>query len=702
MGKKKSKKARKKAQESNYWQGALGALLILVFILYWPALDNPLVYDSEFLLGNDFYREMLSGFSIWQRRWVGHFTFALTHKFFADQVEVHRLINVLLHVANVFLIFKWLKTVFESFFSKVQSKEYAFWAASLFALNPMALFATAYLIQRLVLFATFFALLSLYSFTKGLLRENNRWFAVSALFYFLALHSKEQAIMMPAVAVVLLVCFDKLNFEFFKKHGWVFVLYLVPALQVFLLSKGILGQVYEPHAKTLVSGQIMRGQENVTTPEGLYALSVVNQGYAFFKYLLLWVIPVPIWIAFDIQFPFPKSFFSVYHLGGFLGFCAYGAFAIYCLFKEDSLKRLIALALLYPFLFFMSELSVVRYSENFVIYRSYLWMVGFFALVPLVFEWLGKQKARLVVVTMVVFSILILKHRMKPFESVVSLWQDSVDKLTADAEDVPGSYRLYDLLGYAYLKNNDPLAAEKPLKKSIELNPNYVFSHHNMGVLMERLSDFEKAREFYLKALYLRYQGDKQSEGYKKEGAETLGHLGSGLIKAGLLEKAVEFFRQALSLDPTAEKALNGMIVYLESKGDQEQVLAYYRKVLDSHPNSQVALINYGQTLYKKGDYAQALAYFEKAQKNNLKSAKLFYHLGNTYSRLNRPRDAVAAFKESEKLDDRSAEVNLNMASNLLRLGQVQAAKEQLQKALFKKPDYLKAKNALEALSKEK
>src|SRR5260221_6218998 len=74
-------------------------------------------------------------------------------------------------------------------------------AIGFFALNPVAVYAVAYLIQRSIVMATLFVVLGLWLFARGL--RTRRWWlhAAAIACYLLAVASKEHAVFAPLAAL---------------------------------------------------------------------------------------------------------------------------------------------------------------------------------------------------------------------------------------------------------------------------------------------------------------------------------------------------------------------------------------------------------------------------------------------------------------------------------------------------------------------
>ncbi|EFK97765.1 hypothetical protein LDC_0180 [sediment metagenome] len=76
-------------------------------------------------------------------------------------------------------------------------------AALVFVMHPVAVYGAAYLIQRTILLATLFSLLSWLCVLRGLEERKPLWLWLSVLCYVDAVLSKEHAVMVPAVGALL-------------------------------------------------------------------------------------------------------------------------------------------------------------------------------------------------------------------------------------------------------------------------------------------------------------------------------------------------------------------------------------------------------------------------------------------------------------------------------------------------------------------
>jgi len=266
-----------------------------------------------------------------------------------------------------------------------------------------------------------FGLLAMLAYLHGSVRQKPLWLWMSVPLYYLAVFSKEHAIMLPAVLLALTVLLhDDWRAKLRQRWG-VFVALAAIALFVIAAKRGVLGSVYEIDAPEMLDAE-----------SGLsYPLSVLTQAWLFFKYAGLWLFPNPAWTSIDMREPFAQSLLSPFALA-FVAFLAWGAGAVWLLMKRGR-AGLVGLAMLFPWLMFMTELSTVRIQESFVLYRSYLWAAGACCLLPVLLDKLDKKIASVIVAVVALALFPISMERLSSFSHPLLLWNDA-EKLLPESE----------------------------------------------------------------------------------------------------------------------------------------------------------------------------------------------------------------------------------------------------------------------------
>ena len=507
----------------------IALLLLAVILLYAGSLSVPLVFDDlDFFESQAALSKYGHTYFNFDFRWLPYATLSWTVNWLGLDLVWLRLGNVLLHAANAIALFFLLRRLFQATLVDACPEPgrradgappsltwLAFFGALLFALHPIAVYGVTYLIQRSILMSTLFVLLMLLCYLEGLLRGNWRWLLAAALCYFAAAYSKEHSIMAPGVALAMTFLVRKPSIALFRQVTPFYILSALIAASVLLNTKGVLGELYEPNAPGMLERMGLADVSHV------HWLSILTQSWLFFKYFWLWLLPDPAWMSVDMREPFALSLFSWPHTLGWVAFLAYPGVAVWLLLKQGRMG-LLGFALLFPWILFLTEWSVIRIQEPFVLYRSYLWMPGLFVALPVVF---GGSKPNQTFVLLGIICLLLVPltaNRLNTFSSPFLLWDDA-EKLVRDKPGAYGVRRIYYNRGteLGKLKRYDEAIAD--FDKAITEYPNYGRQYSNraatyyyLGKYPEALHDYNRAialepsnqKSYYGRALAYRALGD--------------------------------------------------------------------------------------------------------------------------------------------------------------------------------------------------
>jgi hypothetical protein len=357
--------------------------------------------------------------------------------------------------------------------------------------------------------------LMLLVYLEGILRGGWRWMLAASLCYFAAVYSKEHSITAPGVALAMTFLVRKPSPALFKQIAPYYVLTALIAVTVLLSVKGVVGELYEPRALGMLDRIGLSDLPNV------HWLSILTQSGLFFKYLGLWLLPDPAWMSVDMREPFAMSLFNwPFTLGG-IAFLAYPCIAVWLLLKQGR-WGLLGFALLFPWILFLTEWSVIRIQEPFVLYRSYLWMPGLFAALPVLFNVLSPKKVFILLGAFCLLLVPLTLNRMNTFSSPFLLWDDA-EKLVRNKPGAYGIERIYNNRGNELLKLKRYHEAMTDFNKAIALYPNdelvYInraTTHYFLGKYLEALHDYDHAialnpdnpQPYYRSALTYRALGD--------------------------------------------------------------------------------------------------------------------------------------------------------------------------------------------------
>lgn len=479
----------------------VGALVgLLVLSLYLPFSGSPLVFDDLSLQESayDFAQNIFARFP----RTFPYFSIGFVHVLSGGDFAWNRYFGAVLHCAVVLALYFFLSRAL----TRIPADTSRRWVAAIVclwvALNPVAVYAVAYLVQRTIVFAALFGILSANLYLRAQQRERNADLFSAALFAGLAVMSKEHAVLLPLAAVALtpLVCdWDRAAIR--RAAGY--LLLSLPCAVWALVNRGadIVGTSYE-----VFSGEVLA---QFVLPEifdfsgGRWAMSIATQLLLFWNYLLLWLFPNPQWMSADLRVDFLPLWSGGWALVGLLAsmLAFFGAAVVWLRSGTRNRIAQVSAALLFAAIPFLVELSVVRVQEPFVLYRSYLWMPAYALLLALALCWGAGWVGRcgvlwrrlywggLVLACAALFPL--AQDRLRSFSSEEALWQDALHKLSRP--DVPGADRIYyNLAGEAY-KRKDFIEALRFSEKTITQNPSAFHGYLAKGTSLLALRDFDAA-----------------------------------------------------------------------------------------------------------------------------------------------------------------------------------------------------------------
>lgn len=480
--------------------------------VYGQFLWSPVVFDDIYFFDGTIHANYLERIFSFDLRWMPYATFEWTKALLGLDLIWFHLGNLALHIANISALFLFLRRFFgvvlpsDMATSPAAAKPLshswlAFFGALIFALHPAAVYAVAYLSQRSILMATFFTLIMWRLFIEGITRESRWWLTASAGAYFFAVLSKEHAIMVPAVAFALLFLLRQPSRQLFRQVWPVFALYILIGTYVAfqVKSRHILGQAYEINSVDMLAR--LASQDTGFDRSLAYPLSVLTQFFLFFKYLLVWILPSPAWMSVDMYEDFANRLWVWPQILGLIGFVLYFIVAVRLLLQR-GMKGLFGFALLCPWLLFATEFSTIRIQESFVLYRSYLWMIGFFAAIPFLVQKLPAKRAAVILMAITFVMVPLTWFRLTTFSHPLLLWDDAA-RLVENKDDRPGVERIYHNRGIMLSRLKMYPQAIEDYSKAITIYPEYSYAYNDRGAAYLETKKYSQALNDFTKAIEL-------------------------------------------------------------------------------------------------------------------------------------------------------------------------------------------------------
>lgn len=480
---------------------------VAVTAVYGAFLEAPIFFDDyAYFSERDFSRVQLDLADLLKMRWLPYASIDWSVQLFGEDLVWLRLGNLVLHLINGGLLFLFLRRLFvetercagvaPSVRQPLDFSWLAFFAALIFVLHPVATFGVAYLVQRSILMATGFALLTWWLFLEGLVKDRRIWLLASGLTYLLAAFSKEHAILVPAVSLALVPLVRRWERKTLLLIAPAVVLYAAVAVLVIYRVKAgdFAGAAYEPYAKDVL-------RELGITHEQAYPLSVLTQSWLFFNYWLLWLVPLPAAMSINMGAGFARGYASWPQLFGPLLFVAYLALAVWLLHRRGD-RGLIGFALLVPALLFGVEFSTVRVQEIFVLYRSYLWMPCLAAVLPALTRRCSRRLALGLLLSISLLLVAAAVSRLKTLADPVALWREALEHtMASETRNKFTVVRAVHNLGQAYINSGRYREALSPLSAAIRIDPEDSRLYNDRAVVFLQLKMYPEALQDYGRAI---------------------------------------------------------------------------------------------------------------------------------------------------------------------------------------------------------
>jgi tetratricopeptide (TPR) repeat protein len=222
--------------------------------------------------------------------------------------------------------------------------------------------------------------------------------------------------------------------------------------------------------------------------------------------------------------------------------------------------------------------------------------------------------------------------------------------------------------------------AETLWRKTLARNPECWMAHNDLGVILAKQGHMEEAMEHYHKAIQI-----------NPNSPEVLYDLGNFLANNGQLDEAIENYRKAIQIDPNSFDAMNNLGVALAAKSRFDEAIKNYRKAIQINPNFSKALNNLGVALAAKGRFDEAIENYRKAIRINPGYFTALNNLGVALAAKDRFDEAIENYYKALQINPNYCEVLNNLGVALAAVDRFDEAIENYYKAIQINPNYSEA-----------
>ena len=189
-------------------------------------------------------------------------------------------------------------------------------------------------------------------------------------------------------------------------------------------------------------------------------------------------------------------------------------------------------------------------------------------------------------------------------------------------------------LGLNYMQRGDYAIALEKLEKSLKQNPNLPSAHNTIALLYQRLGQNDKAEAHFLEAV-------ERAPDY----SQAQNNFGVFLCSQERYEDAEQRFLNAVKnpLYDSQELAYENAGLCTKRIPDMEKAENYFRKALQINPNLPKSLLQMAEISYDQQNYLQARGYIQRYQSSANWTASALYLAIKTENKLD-DQNAVASY----------------------------------------------------------
>ena len=642
------------------------ALIGLVVACYLPAmLWGGFVWDDRIITNAEPVQEVSGLWQIWFSPSAigeeGHYwplvytTFWLEHKLWGYAPAGYHVVNVLLHLANVLLLWHLLRRLVVPG---------AWVVAAVFAVHPLHVESVAWVIERKDVLSGLFYFAAVLAWMRFVEQPNSRRYAWSLALYAAALLSKSIAITLPAAFLIW--------------HWWkqgrltsVDLLRIVPFCVVGLVI-------------TVGDLSFYQSLEPLSLGYSLTERTLIAaRALWFYAGKLLWptslAVIYPLW---DIRVADPLAW-------GYL-IAAVALVVALWHFRHQIGRGPLAGALFFavtllPVLSFI-DFGYMRYA--FVADRfQYLAGIGVMAVVIGAVAYgvgclspLWQKGARVVAAAVVpVLGVLTWQQ--------ASIWRDNETLNRHIIALNPQARSAHLNLGINLYKQARYEEALDIARVAVEQRPDFALAHVNLGAILNALGRFEEAETHLRRAIALDPQ--KKSAHFK---------LGNALYNQARYEEALEAARVAVDQHPDFASAHIVLGIACAALSRFEEAETHLRRAIALDPQKD-AYLNLGDVLYNQGRYEEALDVTRVAIEQAPDLFEAHFNLGAILEELERYEEAIGALAQAAALASTSSQA----AGLYFRMGQIaqdngqpEAATQYYMRAFEIDPHHVKALDGID------
>lgn len=170
-------------------------------------------------------------------------------------------------------------------------------------------------------------------------------------------------------------------------------------------------------------------------------------------------------------------------------------------------------------------------------------------------------------------------------------------------EDPEKAAKIYAELGLEYLRQGKLKLALTKLERSLELNKKNPLAHHYIAETYKQMGDMKLTEKYYKSAIY-----------YDDDNPLLLNNFGAFLCKQSRVDESEQYFLRAANSSKyrTPELAYENLALCALQNGNKEKAEQYFRKALALNPALHKSLYQLALLNYDAGAFMKARAFIQR------------------------------------------------------------------------------------------
>jgi len=614
----------------------IGLLLAVTLVVFWQTLGHEFINydDDKYVTGNANVQAGLTRDSIawaftsthasnWHPlTWISHI---LDWQIYGKNPKGHHLTNLLLHTANVLLLFLALSRM-----TRKRQGRRGLWCsafvAAAFAIHPLHVESVAWIAERKDVLSTFFWMLTMLSYAWYVERPGIGRYLPVLLSLTLGLLSKPMLVTLP-FALLLLDYWPLGRFRAKDSKagdaswaGWKLLFEKLPLFALAVVSSVITYLVQQ-------KGGAVALVEKLPVSE-----RVANTFVSYVAYIIKMLWPRNL----AVFYPHPAEGLPLWEA---IGAAALLVIVSVVAIRYAQRRPYLAVGWFWYLGTLVPVIGIVQVGMQAMADRyTYVPLIGLFIAIAWGVPDLlskkvdqpksaptnrGKPKTRPsaaepvalqpigLLATAALAALAICSWRQASF------WSDSQTLFQHAVGSAPYNYIAHNNLGITLLDQGDIDAAISQYYEAIKSKPDFALAHFNLGFALSQRGRDKEAISHFIQGLKV-----------KPNDANANMFMGVLLSKEGKAAEAIRYYRKALAINPNNADVHNNLGILLNQQGNRAEALKHFQEALRIKPDSVDAHNNIGTILAGIGKTDEAIVHYKEALKYKPDYANAHFNLG--------------------------------------------------------------------------